>query len=99
VSEIDWQAALEVRGDTTKVFNKDGFNLGLNDQFKRSGIAFGDHGVTVNAFDWKGLGTDVGNTKSFASFIIESLPPLMSPLLTCQRHVGRPPRRRRGPGW
>lgn len=74
-SDIDWQATLQVTGDTTKVLDKGQVQLWLNDQFRRRGLPFGEHGVTVNAWDWKGAGTNPGATKAWLGFILESLPP------------------------
>lgn len=74
-SDIDWQATLQVTGDTTKVLDKGQVHLWLNDQFRRRGLPFGEHGVTVNAWDWQGAGTNPGATKAWLGFILESLPP------------------------
>jgi PKD repeat protein len=60
VSDIDFHAYFQNGGKALDPGTRGQIELYLQQRWKETGIAFGDHGATLNGFDWAGSGTGGG---------------------------------------
>jgi len=60
VSDIDFHGYFKTGGTPLEAGKRGQLELFLQKRWKDSGIAFGDHGATLNGFDWAGSGTQGG---------------------------------------
>ncbi len=60
VSDIDFHGYFKTSGEPLDAANRGQIELFLQRRWKETGIAFGDHGATLNGFDWAGSGTGGG---------------------------------------
>jgi PKD repeat protein len=60
VSDIDFHGYFKVGGRPLDAGTRGQIELYLQNRWKESGISFGDHGATLNGFDWAGSGTQGG---------------------------------------
>jgi hypothetical protein len=56
VSDIDFHAYFKEGGQALDAGTRGQIELYLQKAWKDTGIAFGDHGATLNGFDWPGSG-------------------------------------------
>jgi PKD repeat protein len=78
VSDVDFHATLQIVGEDTRALSgkfRGEVQAFLQREFSSSGIAFGKHGITVDAFDWPGLGKNVKSTTKWLEFIIDHSSP------------------------
>lgn len=60
VSDVDFHGYFKTNGSPIEAAKRGPVELYLQRRWKETGIAFGDHGATLNGFDWAGSGTPGG---------------------------------------
>ncbi len=60
VSDVDFHGYFKTTGSGLDAGTRGQIELYLQTRWKQTGIAFGDHGATLNGFDWAGSGTAGG---------------------------------------
>jgi hypothetical protein len=60
VSDVDFHGYFKTGGNNLDAGTRGQMELFLQKAWKDSGISFGDHGATLNGFDWAGSGTQGG---------------------------------------